>query len=197
MANQQLLSLANEIGDLLDSILRSANVDLDGTDGRTLIKFDLAQFMMYLSASDGRIQWSEANEIRAYLGLDSTPEKINNWIRNKNIYSSEFEQTVPITMQTIVQADNILYDNGKRNFNQCGAEALIAVYKAAGEELIKSDSDVDDNEMKDYHIYISMLEKYMYENDKFKMNGVVTGITKDGLSVSAPMKSGVTAPKKR
>ena len=44
------------------------------------------------------------------------------------------------------------------------------------------------------------LENYINQNDKFKQNGAIyTGLTKNkgGLGVDAPIKSGVSAPRKR
>ena len=194
MINQELKELFNNVSGLIDNALKMAG--LDEGQGK-LARVDLAEFLMYLSASDGKIEWSEASNISEYLGMDLPPEGINQFIRENNIYSTEFEQKVPLSFQILVDADNMLWDNGKRN--TCAADILLKIYKMTGEELIKADDDIDDNEMQDYQIYIDMLTNYIMQNDKFKQQGgVYTGLQKNtGNSVDAPIKSGVAAPRKR
>lgn len=197
MINPQLKLMVDKLSDLIDTILEKGGADISEIRGKAL-KIDLARYMMYLSASDGKIEWSEANNISQYLEMNLPPEAVNQLIRNNNIYSTDFEQEVPGSCKAIVSADNALWDNGDRE--TCGADLLLTVYKAVGEELIKADNDVDDNEKQDYTIYINTLENYINGNDKFKMGGgVYTGLKKNssGSRVDAPMKSGVSAPRKR
>ncbi|MDD6685880.1 MAG: hypothetical protein PUE47_08900 [Lachnospiraceae bacterium] len=195
MINPQLKMLAEKFGELVDDVFQNAGADAH--DGQ-VAKFELAQFMMYLSASDGKIEWSEVNNISQYLGLNLTPEAVNQLIREGNIYSTEFEQKVPLSFQAVVNADNVLWDNGERE--TCTADMLLNLYKAVGEELIKADNDVDNNEQQDFNIYITMLDNYINDNDKYKKNGCVyTGIKKGTGSsgIDIPLKSGVSAPRKR
>lgn len=195
MVNPQLRVLAEKLGELVDNVFQKAGADAH--DGQ-VAKFELAQFMMYLSASDGKIEWSEVNNISQYLGLNLTPEAVNKLIRDNNIYSTEFEQKVPLSFQAVVNADNVLWDNGERE--TCAADMMLTLYKAVGDELIKADNDVDTNEQQDFSIYINMLENYINQNDKFKQNGgIYTGLKKNTGSsgVDAPIKSGVSAPRKR
>ena len=103
---------------------------------------------------------------------------MNGVIREQNIYSTEFEQKIPLTFQVVVKCDNLLWDNGKRS--ECSADLALKLYKAAGEELLATDGNVDANERQDFNIYINMLKNYINQNDKFKQNGAIyTGLTKN------------------
>lgn len=195
MVNQQLKVAVNEMGHLVDIALKQVGVEADGMQ---VAKVELAEFLMYLSASDGKIEWNEANNIAEYLEMPATPEVVNGVIREQNIYSTEFEKKIPLTFQVVVKCDNLLWDNGKRS--ECSADLALKLYKAEGEELLATDGNVDANERQDFNIYINMLENYINQNDKFKQNGAIyTGLTKNqgGLGVDAPIKSGVPAPRKR
>lgn len=195
MINQNLKTLLAKVDELVSNILQNSGHDTQNVE---IAKMGVVQFMMYLSASDGKIEWSEADNISQYLGLSITPEAVNKFIREQNIYSTKFEETVPLAFQALVNADNLLWDNGSRE--TCSADMLLNLYKAIGEELIKADNDVNDAEMQDYNIYINMLSNYIMQNDKFKQQGgVYTGLHKNTgeNSVDAPVKSGVSAPRKR
>lgn len=195
MINPNFKAMLTQIDELVSNVLQKGGHDTQGVE---IVKVGLSQFLMYLSASDGKIEWSEADNISQYLGLNITPEAVNQFIREQNIYSTKFEQTVPLAFQVLVEADNLLWDNGSRE--TCSADMLLNLYKAIGEELINADNDVNDTEMQDYTIYINMLSNYIMQNDKFKQQGsVYTGLHKNtgNNSVDAPVKSGVSAPRKR
>lgn len=189
MINRQLKELVDSICDAINTL--SANVGLSAETGK-VARMEMGMFMMYLSASDGQISWDEARTISEICELNLSPNDLGKFIRDNNIYSTEFEQKVPVSLQIMVQADNILLELGK---DISGSESMIAAYKAIGEALIKSDGEVDDNEVNDFKIYINMLEEYRDKN----YNGAVgkaTGFVKTGGSVPAPTKGGVIAPKK-
>lgn len=59
---------------------------------------------MYLSASDGKIEWNEANNIAEYLEMPATPEVVNGVIREQNIYSTEFEKKYPSLFRWLLSA---------------------------------------------------------------------------------------------
>lgn len=76
---------------------------------------------MYLSAADGTIAWQEARFIRDYMEYDFTIEDINQLIVKKQIYSTKFEEKVPLSIQVLVKSDNMIYDAGLDVgvFNDC------------------------------------------------------------------------------
>lgn len=194
MVNPQLKHLV----DVMCGIMEDFGVDhgLDSGIG-DVAKYELASFMMYLSASDGNIRWEEAQVISELCDLSLTPESLGDFIREHNIYSTEFERKVPISFKMMVDIDNAIIDAKNDSADATGSSGLLDVYKAVGAELINADDDVHENEINDFNIYISMLEEYRaknYKGDKSK----TTGFVKNGTSsVIAPSKSGsVEAPKK-
>ena len=119
-----------------------------------IVRMELGMFMMYLSASDGTIKWDEAHLISDMCNLDLTPNNIGDFIRKNNIYSTEFEQKLPVTFELMVKVDNALYDAGRSDLSV--SDSLLDTYKALGQAIIQSDREVDDNEVKDYKIFISI-----------------------------------------
>ncbi len=187
--NETLKSLVDHMCEVIDSIAEKTSLPEKTGDAA---RMEIGMFMMYLAASDGQIRWDEARTISEICRMNITPNNVGDFIRKNNIYSTEFEQKIPITFEIMVRIDNVLLDRG---IDASGSEAMLETYKAVGEALIKSDGEVDDNEMTDYRIYINMLEEYRDNNYK-GANGSAFGFTKSGGSVSAPSKGGVIAPKK-
>lgn len=186
---KNLLDLTTQMFDSLASA-----VGLEGDVGK-VARFEVGKFMMYLSASDGEIKWSEASAISTLCEMNLSPDTIGEFIRENNIYSIEFEKTVPVTLQLIVKADNILLENNMLEEDIDGPKLLIDLYKYAADCFIGYDGDVDVNEENDKHIYISMMENYINENSSRRKSSVL-GFSKNSGNDSAPVKSGVTAPKK-
>ena len=159
---------------------------------------DLTSYMMYLSVSDGQVLQSEANKISEYMSSPITPESINNIVRKMNIYSTKFEQMVPLSLMVLVQIDNESWDNGDGNY--CFADALVELFETVGCELIGADGDIDATEMSDMRTYINMMNDYIMQNDKIKIYGDTHGDTykKESRSYNKSlMKTGVSAPRKR
>ena len=124
---------------------------------------EMAQYMMYLSASDGRIRWTEAKIISDYLELELTPDTIQNFIEENHIYSAQFEKSVPVIFRLLVETDNELIKRGVK-MSVYASEWMVAAYKGLGLELIKADADVGGNEYTDILIYVKMLEDYLAAN---------------------------------
>ena len=124
---------------------------------------------MYLSASDGGIEWKEAEFIRDYLNLDwiQSTNDIHEFITECHIYSTEFESTVPLSMQLFVKADNAVYDNGDESLVH---EVLFQIYESLGKEFLSCDDDVTNSEIEDLTIYLNMLQKYIQNNVKSKQD---------------------------
>lgn len=158
-------------------------------------KLDLIKFMMYLSASDGEIKWEEANFISDVSGFNLNSQVIANFIKENNIYSVEFEQTVPVSFDLAIKFDNRLYELDSINNDVDTPTLYISTYKTIGELFKKTDGDSSYNENNDFKIYINMLEDYANKNSARRKNSVF-GFTKNSGNTTVPSKSGVVAPKK-
>ena len=186
--------LANTMWTLVDSI---GNV-MGHEDFSRAARMEVAQYLMYLSASDGEIKWSESIVISEILGFSLSPSQINDFIREKDIYSVSFESTIPAVFKTVVDIENKLYAMGHLNAARTSAaEGIVLLYKCVGDELLKSDGIVDDTEKNNFVIFIRMLENYLDANLYRRASGVKTNFNKESGSASAPMKSGVSAPQKK
>lgn len=185
--NYELKELVDAMCEAIETTGKTIpQLNLDGCGDAA--RMNIAQFMMYLSASDGEIKWEEAEAISFYCGINITPTTLGQFVRENNIYSTEFENTVPIALSLLVAAANAL------NRPEV-AEGFVETYKEIGKQLIISDNEVNDTEVSDYNIYINMLERYLDENLDSRKNAT-SGFVKTGSSVSAPTKSSVAAPKK-
>jgi hypothetical protein len=79
--------VSNELKMLVDSMckLLVSIGELIGLsdDIAAAARMELGQFMMYLSASDGKIAWEEAEMISEICELNLTPNEVANFIREK------------------------------------------------------------------------------------------------------------------
>lgn len=83
-----------------------------------------------------------------------TPDKINNLIIEKDIYSTEFEQRPPMMMQIFVAFDNAIYNSpATAEFEEELGDGLMKLYVILAKGLIESNDrttdDMDENEEKD------------------------------------------------
>ena len=187
MNHSELKELVDNMCDIVEQVGTQGGLN-EGVGNAA--RMELGMFMMYLSASDGTIEWEEADFISEMCNLNLNPNNVADFIRENNIYSTEFETKVPITFQIMVKADNELK---KLGIDKSGSEILLQTYKIVGKILVDVDDDIDDNEASDYTIYINMLERY---RDANLLGGSgVSGFTKNGSSsVSVPSTIG-SSPK--
>lgn len=122
--NYQLKEMVDNMCDVIQTAADLGDMKMDI---RTIAKAEIGMFMMYLSASDGHILWEEAKIISDVCDLNLvTPDMLGKFIRENNIYSSEFENKVPASFQVMVAADNAFIGTGHPE-KAIAAEALLAV----------------------------------------------------------------------
>lgn len=162
-----------------------------------LFEVEMISFLAYIAASDGVISWKESRFISELLGQSVTPNKLNQFIIDKDIYSEEFEQTVPACMQIFVAFDNAVYEsNGSMDTES--SEMLYTIYLLLSKAMIEYDGKVMDSlnesDLEDLVNYLTMLRAYMEENLVSHHTDVITGYTKTPKSVD--IEEGIKAPKK-
>ena len=159
---------------------------------------NLVNYLMYLSSSDGQIKPEEVRFISDVADAQIPAERMAEYIRENNIYSTEFENDVPIALQFAVKLDNELYKRGlsEQVNNTNLSEVIMQTFGYAGKALMQSDGDIDDNEKSDFMIYMGMMNKYIKDNLLCK-NGTANGPEYDNDSIPVPPKNGwVEAPRK-
>ena len=159
-AARTLLEKIYELCDTLDETPVGIKnlVDSDLTS-RKVFFVEVSKFIMYLSASDGNVSWAEANYIGDLMGGAISPSQITDLIKENNIYSTQFEKEVPMTLKLFVKADNMLADAGKLDGNY-SSDLLINFYEALGQDFCNCDS-VGGNEREDLAIYLGTLRDYV------------------------------------
>lgn len=179
------------------------SLDLDGHDLKDILKLEMLCFLAYLSASDGVISWSESRFISELLDVHMTPDKLNDLIQEKNLYSTEFEERVPIMMQIFVAFDNAVYNSPEANdvVGDDGelSDVLFKLYMIVAKGLIEANGRttdaMDENEENDLQTYLGTLRNYIDENVERHQVDVVTGYGKNTRKSEAE-SDGVTAPRK-
>lgn len=143
--NYELKGFINELYELADSLDKGPFGLAQNTDSDTTLKkciqVELCSYLMYLSAADGKIAWQEASFIRDYLDYDLTVDDIHQIIIENEIYSTEFEEKVPLSMKVLVNVDNALYKANGYN-DQLGSELLLTLFEGLGKEFLVCDADV-------------------------------------------------------
>jgi tellurite resistance protein len=130
-----------------------------------LTTFELMQFAMYLCASDGEIQPEEASHIAEIFGFPLSAAAIGKIIRESNIYSTEFESKVPVSMKIFVAIDNAIHETGQDGvLGKPASETLFEVFRVVGGCIAQADGVVKKQEEKDGETYLRMLNNYMDEN---------------------------------
>ena len=162
---------------------------------RDAVNLGFIQFLMYLSASDGNIDWSETSFFGDYFDLDGlTPEFINQHIRENNIYSTDFESKVPVSLQIIVAIDNFLYENDIGDNDNHLPNLLVSIFEDLGREFLECDGSISGNEESDLDIYLSMLKDFVSEKSLRPAKTLYTSVNYKGqrvpLSVSFTIGEG-------
>lgn len=203
MRKTALKGALEEVYELCDKMEEPIKLNLD-MDIRKIVEVEFLQFMMYLSASNGTIDRREAELISVVIGCDVTPLEVKKFIKDTNIYSTEFEQRVPVTFQIVTALDNMLEKQGvnlwrgnESNENYTNvSELFLYMYKLMAQAVCEADGNIEKEERDDWNAYRSMLENYINENlDSRKKKAAGT---KNTDSVPAPAKkSSVAAPVKK
>lgn len=125
---------------------------------RDVLMFDILNFMMYLSASDGYVSEKEARFISELFEKNITPEAATALIKKNDLYSTEFEEKIPLSLQVFVKADKMMLEAGKR-LDDPVHELLIQFFETTGKALSLVDGE-EVNEKTDLKIYIDNLNAY-------------------------------------
>lgn len=132
---------------------------------KDMIKFDLLQFLAYLTdTKDGQL-YSETSFVFEYLGEYFTPNKfvVFKYQRTEN---NEFGQTIPRALTYFAEADM----SGKTAFTTAGfskARNLYNLYLKLGQEYIACNSVITENELAKLNEFTGMMEKYLREHKIF------------------------------
>lgn len=130
----------------------------------TEVAREMLDYLMYLAIADAKIEWTEILKIGVYLGItDLNPQNIEVYIKENNIYSEKFENTIPSFFKILADHDNIIYSKDSSN-KKLLSEIMRLIYKALGKELVASDGDVNRYEYTCFYVYDNLLNDYLNEH---------------------------------
>lgn len=124
---------------------------------RELLRLEIAEYMMYLSASDGVLTSSEVDMFNRITSCNYDIDGIVDYINEHRIYSERFESTVPISMEIAVQEEL----NGISEKNLTFPEIVFCLFEDVGRKMMEIDGEVSHSERRDYRIYLNMLDSYL------------------------------------
>ncbi len=124
-----------------------------------VVQSDLTIFSLYLAASDREISYWEKDFISGNLDVNFTIDDMKDIIKKRNIRSTEYEQAVPLSVQMMVNADNIIVSRGNNSAN--GSLILYGMFKNVGQSLLACDGEVADKEIEDLARYLDMIKEYV------------------------------------
>ena len=137
---------------------------IEGISIIEILRIDIAEFLMYLSAADGTIDQNEVLVFREITGFKDGIEGIIRHIEDNDIYSTAYESTVPYSMRLAVEAETIAQKVSGQKRATTLPRQLIKLYQSIGLSLIQADGEIAHDERRDYNIYIDTLEDYAEEN---------------------------------
>ena len=148
----------------------------DDVDLATWGLMDMAEYLIYLSSSDGTITLEESDLITRVCGLELSHREIVDHAKENNIYSKNYERRPPTSLIVTVWVDNSLYDSARASgkldqlYGNYGgpkafiSEPIINTYKYVGAEFLKARKTTTRSEIQDYEIYTKMLDDYLADN---------------------------------
>lgn len=206
MENQDAIAISNmsiaKIRFELLKISKTVSADLiqDDCDEETaegITKTEIAAYMTYISAFNGRCQKSEADIISEILGISITSDEINEAVRNNKEYYDEFGENIPISIKVLAYKDNVSWDEGERELVNCLTDSLFRLYWAIGRKIVNADGTANAEKKDTMDRYLKMLCGYIWHEDKLAVYLKERQKARDNGASATPVKSGVTAPRKR
>ena len=128
---------------------------------RKVLELDIASFLMFLSASDGVIDEDEVELYQAVTGYTDNVDEIVDFIVENNIYSAEFESTIPISMKIAVEAERNYHKIMEMDHRYTFPGMLYNLYERIGKALIGIDGSITAEERRDYSVYLANLKEYI------------------------------------
>jgi hypothetical protein len=131
---------------------------------KDILQSDVAQFIMYLTASDGHISFEEVQAYKAITGYGGdTIDSIKDYIKENNIYSMDFESEPPLIMKILSKAERNAIMYGAK-FEESILNIVVSLFEMIGQIIISIDGGITYNEKRDYNIILSTIRGYAQEH---------------------------------
>lgn len=125
-----------------------------------VLRIDVARFIMYLCASDGRLTPEELEVFNYITGYRiQSVQSLGKMINDSGVYSTDFESEPPLIMTLIKRAEDNLASQG--GGSDSALPVVVSLFEAIGAVLISADGGVTYNEKRDLNIYIDTMRKFI------------------------------------
>lgn len=131
---------------------------------------DLLEFLLYLSVSDGKISGEETSFINSLIGLQESGQRYLKYIEDKNLYSVEFENTVPTSIKITYKFDltRMSFSDFDKDSFQAVTPLVVQFLEETGKIFLKCDGSVIQSEEDDLKTYIKTITDYVTNDLKGK-----------------------------
>lgn len=148
--------------------------DIDFED---MFKADVFDYLAYLAASDGVLSLADVTFINEVLGLKFNPGILDRKIKDRNIYSKEFENSVPMSFKLMIAIDNVIDNMDDKPDNMVCDGYKFMLVLLTKHLIAKNGRSMDDampTEKENIVIYFSTLQDYMDTHlERYNMDLVV------------------------
>ena len=160
--------LFNSLARLCDTVEECGLWDKpDGTTItlREIFQSDVADFIMYLSASDGSLSADEVQAYRVITGFGGdNAQTMLEYIKDNRIYSMDFESEPPLTMKILSEAERRAVLNGAE-LSQSVLRNMATFYEILGKIIISIDGGIAYNEKRDFNIILDTIRGFADDHD--------------------------------
>lgn len=158
-----------------------------------MIKFDLLQFLLYLTADNGSAHMNEIQFVQGYLNQYITPDKfmIYKFERTGN---KDFATTIPRSFTYLANADL----SGKSAYTTKGfskSRFLYNIYNQLGQEYIACDNVTTEDEIRKFTEYCYNIEQYLRKHNIYEPGSkpiIASNNTAGNTAANAPKPAGTT-----
>ena len=136
-----------------------------GMGVREIFELDLAQFLMFLMSSDGKLDDNEVKAFELMTGRSDSKSEIFGKIMENNLDAKEFATTVPLSLQIIVDYELMLRSEDADVMEKMPSltDAYMTLLGLIGMMLNTADGEVTPDEHQGYMSYMNMVKSYIQE----------------------------------
>lgn len=155
----QIRGIIDEYVDLFNTINNKTNVlDALGIESFTfdkIIRIEILNYWLFLTASDGVISDDEVDFINAVLDYDFSASDCKEVIIECNIYSEEYENRIPFIVIATVYAEEYAWKWHRKRIDFIND--IIGFFDLIGSTLLNADGYVHSTEIADHSGYMGNL----------------------------------------
>ena len=131
------------------------------TSLKNAFRTELHTYLMYLSGADGKVSAEESVFMNYLFDMNLSEADYARFIRENSIYSTDYENRVPITLQIVTEFDKkaqILSNLSGKSIDPI-SPIFLKFYADVGKAFIFCDG-LEQNEVDEYQVYLNgIIEK--------------------------------------